>query len=345
MKRTHVLLVFAVLAAAIFLIMQPVDAKMLLKIPCDQPPGEPNYKNWMVFEQAVESLSQGEIQVEVHPSAALGTTESATEAGKMGLFKVWQGDEGIVGAYAPFMVWMIPYVFADEMVMYKWFQSDHFQKINEQMAKDIGIRTLAGAPYGNYCFFNKQREIKKLEDLKGLKFRIMPNSQIMGKTYEGLGLSPTPVAWTELYTGMKTGVIDGLSHALFVFPQQKLYEIGKYLTLDFSFAGANTVMVNEKWWQSLSDRHRAIIQQAANMGSLVEMGASTYDNRVSAIGELEKAGVKVTVLDPKEKARIREAAQEAAIGYIEKEVGSRQAVDDMLKAVAEIEIELGIPQN
>ncbi len=341
MKKISMVLTIFAFAAFSMGLVQPADAKMLLKIPCDQPPGGPNYKNWMVFEQVVESLSQGEIQVEVHPSAALGTTESATEAGKMGIFKVWQGDEGIVGAYAPFMVWMIPYVFSDEMVMYKWFQSDHFQKINEQMAKDIGIRTLAGAPYGNYCFFNKKREIKKLEDLKGLKFRIMPNSQIMGKTYEGLGLSPTPVAWTELYTSMKTGVLDGLSHALFVFPQQKLYEVGRYLTLDFSFAGANTVMVNEKWWQKQSPKYKAIFQRAATMSSLAEMGASTYDNRVSALGEIEKAGVKVTVLDPKEKARIKEAGQKAAIVYIEKEVG-RQAVDDMLKAVAEIEKELGI---
>lgn len=341
MKRSYVWLgLIGVLVMALCL-SQPAAAGMLLKVPCDQPPGEPNYKNWKVFEQVVESLSQGEIQVEVHPSAALGTTESATEAGKMGLFKVWQGDEGIVGAYAPFMVWMIPYVFSDEMVMYKWFQSDHFKKINEQMAKDIGIRILAGAPYGNYCFFNKQREIKKLEDLKGLKFRIMPNSQIMGKTYEGLGLSPTPVAWTELYTGMKTGVIDGLSHALFVFPQQKLYEVGKYLTLDFSFAGANTVMVNENWWKQQPERYKAIFQEAANLGTLVEMGASTYDNRVTALGELEKHGVKVTVLDPKEKLRIKEAAQKAAIAYIEQEVGE-QAVDDMLSAVAQIEKQLGM---
>ena len=338
MKKVSVFLALFVLVA---FSMGTASAKMLLKIPSDQPPGEPNYKNWMVFEQVVESLSQGEIQVEIHPSAALGTTESATEAGKMGLFKVWQGDEGIVGAYSPFMVWMIPYVFADEMVMYKWFQSEHFQKINEQMAKDIGIRTLAGAPYGNYCFFNKQREIKKLEDLKGLKFRIMPNSQIMGKTYEGLGLSPTPVAWTELYTGMKTGVIDGLSHALYVFPMQKLYEIGKFLTLDFSFAGANTVMVNEKWWQQQPENYKSIFQQAANMGTLAEMGDSTYVNRVTALGELEKAGVKVSTLAPEEKARIREAGQKAALEYIEKEVG-KQAIDDMLEAVAAIEKELGI---
>lgn len=341
MKKFSMLITIIALSAFSLGLVQPATAKMLLKIPCDQPPGGPNYKNWMVFEQAVESLSQGEIQVEVHPSAALGTTESATEAGKMGIFKVWQGDEGIVGAYSPFMVWMIPYVFTDEMVMYKWFQSDHFQKINEQMAKDIGIRTLAGAPYGNYCFFNKQREIKKLEDLKGLKFRIMPNSQIMGKTYEGLGLSPTPVAWTELYTSLKTGVLDGLSHALFVFPQQKLYEVGKYLSLDFSFAGANTVMVNEKWWQKQPARYKSIIQRAATMSSLAEMGASTYDNRVTSLGEIKKAGVKVSVLDPKEKARIKEAGQKAAIAYIEKEVG-KQAVEDMLKAVAEIEKELGI---
>jgi len=341
MKKVSMFFTLFALVAFSLGLVQPAGAGMVLKVPCDQPPGEPNYKNWKVFEQVVESLSQGEIQVEVHPSAALGTTESATEAGKMGIFKVWQGDEGIVGAYAPFMVWMIPYVFTDEMVMYKWFKSDHFQKINEQMAKDIGIRKLAGAPYGNYCFFNKQREVKRLEDLKGLKFRIMPNSQIMGKTYEGLGLSPTPVAWTELYTSMKTGVLDGLSHALFVFPQQKLYEIGKYLTLDFSFAGANTVMVNEKWWKKQTPKHRAIFQQAANMGSLVEMGASTYDNRVLALGEIKKAGVKVTVLDPKEKARIKKAAQTAAIAYIEKEVG-RKAVDDMLKAVDDIEKELGM---
>ncbi len=118
------------------------------------------------------------------------------------------------------------------------------------MAKDMGVRVLAAAPYGFYNFINKKRPVNKIEDLDGLKLRTLPNSQLTIKTWEALGASATPVSWAEIYTAIKTGVIDGLGHTLTIMVDQRYYEVAKNVTLDMSMGCANLYLVNEKFFFS-----------------------------------------------------------------------------------------------
>ena len=180
--------------------------------------------------------------------------------------------------------------------MKKFFESSVFEEINNKMAKDLGVRVLAAAPYGFYNFINKTRPIKSLEDMKGLKLRTLPNSQLTIKTWSALGASATPVPWAEIYTSIKTGVIDGLGHTLTIMVDQKYYEVAKYVTLDMSMGCANLYLVNEKWYQSLSNSDKSIIKRGSEMGAAAEFGIATYRNRVLSINTLKENGAEVTTL-------------------------------------------------
>ncbi len=342
MKKTFklrtILTTLAVLAFVFSLAGLAPEAvgKTLLKVPTDSPPEFPNTKAWEVFKQYVESNSGGEFEVKIYHSAQLGDSQKIMEATKMGVYKIAQHDNGICGAYAPMSVWQIPYLFADEVVCREYFKSKAFQEINERMAKDLELRILGATPYGFYCFLNKKRPITKLEDLKGLKFRSLPGSEIEIVTMKALGISPTPTGWNEIYTSLKTGVIDGLPHALIVHKIAKFYEVAKYLTVDFSFTGASTYQVNEKWWQSLSKEQQNIIQRGVDLGVEVESGGSIYNNRVPVLKELADAGVKINYLSPTEKARIKKVAQKAATEFLAKKVG-QESIDKTMHAIEAIE--------
>jgi TRAP-type C4-dicarboxylate transport system substrate-binding protein len=277
--------------------------------------------------------------VDIYPSSQLGDSEKLLESLKLGIHQIAQGDESITGAYDPMLIWFTPYLFPDELVMKKFFESDTFEEINNQMAKDLGLRVLAASPYGFYNFINKTRPIKKLEDMKGLKLRTLPNSQLTIKTWESLGASATPVPWAEIYTSIKTGVIDGLGHTLTIMVDQKYYEVAKYVTLDMSMGCANLYLVNEKWYQSLSDEEKRIIKKGAQMGAAAEFGIATYRNRAVAIDTLKKNGVEVVSLTAEEKARFKKAAHDAVIPWVKEKSGA-ELVDKVLKAIDDIEKEL-----
>ena len=258
---------------------------------------------------------------------------------KLGIQQVAQGDESICGAYNPMLVWQTPYLFPDELVLKKFFESKFFAELNDKMAKDMGIRILAAAPYGFYNFINKQRAIKKLEDMAGLKLRTLPNSQLTIKTWGALKAAATPVSWGEIYTSINTGVIDGLGHTLGIMVDQKYYEVAKFITLDNSMACANLYLVNDKWYQSLPEAQRKILREGAQIGAAAEFGIASYRNRVLAINKLKEAGAEIITLSEAERERFKKAAQEVAIPWIKEQAGA-ELVDKALATIKDIENEL-----
>ncbi len=330
---------FSILLLLIILMLVPVSvaAKTYhLKIGCLESPDGPNTLGWKTFEQYVESASGGRINVDIYPSSQLGDSEKLLEGLKLGIHKMAQGDESITGAYDPMMIWFTPYLFQDEFVMKKFFESRTFEELSNMMAKDLGVRPLGVAPYGFYNFINKKRAVHRIEDLDGLKLRTLPNSQLTIKTWEALGAAATPVSWAEIYTAIKTGVIDGLGHTLTIMVDQRYYEVAKNVTLDMSMGCANLYLINEKFYQSLPKDLQMVLKKGSQMAAATEFGIATYRNRVVSIDTLKNNGVKVVSLSAAEKARLKKAAHDAVMPWITEKVGEKMAAQ-VLETIAAIE--------
>ena len=308
-------------------------AELSLQIGTIESPEGANSQGWQAFEQYVEAASGGEIDIELLHSGQLGDTEKLLEGAMLGINPMVQGDETITGAYAPMMTWFTPYLFADEYVMKAFFESDTFAELNDAMAADLGVRALAASPYGFYNFINKTRPIATLEDLDGLKLRTLPSSQLTIKAWEGLGASATPVSWGEIYTSIKTGVIDGLGHTIGIMVDQKYYEVAKNVTLDNSIGVVNFYLVNEAFWQGLTDEQRAVLRRGAQIGAATEFGIAAYRNRVEGLEVLRENGVDVRPISTAERDRLKQAAQDAVLPWMREQVDP--AIVD--KVVAEVD--------
>lgn len=326
------------LAGLMALAAPALAEEMTLQIGTIESPTGANSLGWQAFEQYVEASS--DIDIELLHSGQLGDTEKLLESTMLGINKMAQGDETLTGAYAPMMTWFTPYLFADEFVMKEFFASDTFAELNDAMATELGVRALAASPYGFYNFINKTRPIENLEDMDGLKLRTLPSSQLTIKAWEGLGAAATPVSWGEIYTSIKTGVIDGLGHTIGIMVDQKYYEVAKNVTLDNSIGVVNFYLVNETFWQSLSDEDRAVLTRGAQIGAAAEFGIAAYRNRVEGLATLAENGVDIRPISRAERNRLREAAQTNVLPWMQEQVDPA-LIEKVFAEVEAIEARLG----
>ncbi len=108
----------------------------------------------------------------------------------------------------------------------------------------------------------KSKEVKKVEDLKGLKIRVIQTPTYI-RTFELLGASPTPMPFGEVYTSLQTGVLDGWEHDAPTMASAKMYEVTKYLARTEHLYGVNMLMANGKKVESLPADIRKALEEAA----------------------------------------------------------------------------------
>jgi tripartite ATP-independent transporter DctP family solute receptor len=302
-------------------------------------PGSAHDDNWHVFANYVNGTSGGRLKVEVYPGGQLGSdSRQLFESVKLGVNSIGQGDEGAMASfYPPLMILAIPYMVPNEKVAQLFYDSPFFEKLNQGLIKQQGVRMLSAASFGFRCFTNNQHPIKTAADLKGIKMRVQQNPLYMTMV-RSMGGSPTPISWGELYSALQQGVVDGQENPLGVIYDFKFYEVQKYATVDNHVLGTNMILANEKWFQGLPQDLKTILLTGAKMGAITEHGKRMYEARVSAIEELRKKGMEVYVPTPAEVETFRKASQGPVVEWLAKQPGVGQAmIDEAFKTVKDLE--------
>ena len=227
-------------------------------------PDDAHTKAMMVFKLELERLGEGNIDVELYHSGQLFTQEAAQTATMRGtLDMVYTGPNWIADRVPKWSMFAMPYVFKNYNHMTNFFNSDAAKPLYDEVAQKIGMRPL-GAFYLGTRELNLRdvgRVVRTPADMKGVKLR-MPGSatwQYMGKL---LGANPTPLSFTEVYMGLKTGTVDGQDNPLPTDKNAKFYEVTKYIILTNHYVNPVMPTMNEKKWQSLGPDVQAKVMQA-----------------------------------------------------------------------------------
>jgi len=296
-----------------------------------------------VFKNYVESSSGGTIDVHIFPAGQLGDAKSMLEQVKKGIIQSCASVPSgmIAGSYYPdFNIFDIPYLFRSNAVAWRVLEpkSKFFQELANSTAKYAGIRPLGFFIEGRRHFTNNVREIRKPEDLKGLKIRTMevPAHQQMMKA---MGAIPTPVSWLELYSALQTGVVNGQENPIGNITYLKAYEVQKYLTLDGHLTLLNTWVVNEQWFKGLTNNQREIIKEAAEVATLVNRGYAELRD-TTGIKELKDKGMKIYSPTNQELAAFKAATQPTVVKFIEKSVKDPAWIKRIQKEVKTAEADL-----
>jgi TRAP-type transport system periplasmic protein len=294
-----------------------------------------NTKGFEAFKAYCEGASGGDIKTDLYPANQLGSLDELFEGVKTGVYQICQGDETITGFYDPMLVLSIPYLFPNEYVVMKFFESPFFKGLSDGFTKKTGVRILGMTTYGFRCFSNNKRPIKSLDDMKGLKIRVQQNP-IMIELVKSLGGSPTPISWGELYSALQQGVVEGQENPPGLIYDSKFYEVQKYLTMDEHVLAFNIYYANDKWFQSLPENIKNIFITGARLGADVEYGLRVYDNKVSIVKELGKKGMQVYIPPQSLKDTFKSKSQKPVLDWLRKKIDPK-IVDQAIKTVADIE--------
>lgn len=240
------------------------EAKITLTWSSVSVPDDAHTKAMNVFKEELEKLTDGEIEVEVFHSGQLFTQEGQQGAIRKGTLDMCYTGPNWLAEFIPYLsMFAAAYTFKDYEHMSKTFNGEIGKEMFEDVANQIGVRPL-GAFYLGTRQLNLRdigREVTTPADMKGVKLR-MPNTPtwlFMGKA---LGANPTPLSFTEVYMGLKTGTIDGQDNPLPTDKNAKFYEVTKYIILTDHFINPVFPTINEKKWQSLSPELQEKVYQA-----------------------------------------------------------------------------------
>ena len=202
------------------------------------------------FKPYVEEKSNGRISVEVYCNSVLGGDRQLYESLQVNTVQASFGPTSVLANFEPnYSIVDAPFLFKDKPTAYAALDGE----FGAMLAKNLPGKGMRLLGYGENAFRNistSVRPVTKLEDMKGLKIRVM-EAPVYIDTIKALGGNPTPMAFSELYTALQQGTVDGQDNGVVLTYTSKLYEVLKYYTFTEHCYAANAYVFSEEFLKSL----------------------------------------------------------------------------------------------
>lgn len=269
------------------------------------------------FKSKVEELSGGQIFIDVQYSGVLGAEQDVLDTMMGGGNTI---DMARISAFAlttyggeKSSLLSLPYTFADRAHFWNFAESDLAQEfLNESSENGSGVKGLFYGEEGFRHFFTT-KEVADMEDLAGMKLRVS-NDPIMNGLVESLGASPTVVAFTELYSALQTGVVDGAEQPIANYKSNAFPEVANNLILDGHTLGAVQIIITDDKWAELTEEQQGWIIEAGKYAQ-AQNKANSESKENEVLEQLKADGCNVVEVADKTKW------QEAVAGVITDNVG------------------------
>ncbi|MBR1455563.1 MAG: DctP family TRAP transporter solute-binding subunit [Oscillospiraceae bacterium] len=241
----------------------------------------------------LEELSGGRLKLEVFDSSSLFSQDDELPATIKGNASMCYTDGSWLATYMPSAsMFSAGYMFTDLDHMNAVMNGEIGQEFFEQVAEEVGVRCLCCYYIGSRCINLRSSEpVMTPADLKGVKLR-MPNSEAWLMLGKALGADPVPVAFSELYTALSTGVVDGQDNPLTSTEEGKFYEVTGSISITNHQIGALWPCINEELWEEMGEELQGYLLQAFEEG--VEYNNNLILEKENSLIEFfESEGLKV----------------------------------------------------
>ncbi|NRF71608.1 TRAP transporter substrate-binding protein [Aquincola sp. S2] len=300
----HMLLKTLLAAVALAAAAHATAQTRTIKFANQNAKGHPVVLGMEKFAEIVEAKSGGKLKVNVFPGGALGSDQANVSALQGGTLEMASMNSGIFASIVKdFEIYDFPFLFATpkeaDAVVDGPFGSSLHKKL-----EDRGIVGLAYYELGFRQITNSKRPITKVEDVAGLKLRVIPNP-INVDWVSALGANPTPLPFPELYAALEQKAVDGQENPVATINGAKLYEVQKYMTLTNHQYNPQSVVISKKFWDTLSADEKKLVQDAA-LESARHQRELSRSAAAGILDNLKKAGMQVSELPPAELAKLRE---------------------------------------
>lgn len=315
MKRTMTL-ILAVMMTLSLLSFCAVSAnaasqefpKMKFQIAHGDPTTDNNnyHKLAVLFSQKVTAATNGAITFEILGNNQLGNEFAYTEGMLMGTIDMAiLTSNGFSDLHKQTGFYDIPFLFESDDEANAYMLSDVNKAVTDTYPDQLGLHVLGWGEGGFRCTFNNGISVKSMADYKGLKLR-MPGTASFTRSFSALGANPTPMAYSETFTGLSQGAIDGILLPILTGYSGRYHEVCKYLTVDKSFYNALCVAISSIAWEKLTpELQRIFISCAEEAGK--EQIKFVQSNEQGAINAMREHGT--VVVEDFDTTGIREVLQ------------------------------------
>ena len=283
---------------------QPIVVRFSHVVTVDTPKGSAAIK----FKQLAEERSKGRVKVEVYPNSQLykdGEELESLQRGAVQMLAPSVSKFGPIGA-REFEVFDLPYLFPNVEAVNRVTDGEIGRKLFAKL-EPKGIKGLAYWDNG-FKQMSANRPVRKLQDFQGLKVRVQ-SSKVIAATFRQIGALPQVMSFSEVYSALQQGVIDGTENTVSNFYTQKMHEVQKHLTLSDHGYILYAVIVNKKFWDGLPADVRSMLEQAMKEATIYERGIAQKDNE-GALAAVKAAGTTEIYTLP---AQERQAWQQAML--------------------------------
>lgn len=279
-----------------------------------------DYVGLIAFKQYVEATSKGRVEVSIYPSgqfcASVPECISNLQQGVLEMFPSTAGGTG--SFFGPAQVLDIPYLFNSDQQAICVLNGPILERIRETvLSKDLNLRLIGISNTGGWRnFATTSKPIFGPNDLVGQKIRTTA-AEIQQELVRSLGANPTPISWSELYTALATGVVEGSKNGIQDIISAKLEEHLKYIVLDGHSYMATLWWFSEPVWQTLpTDIQQIIIAGFGKQQAAANHLVAAQETHSYAI--FERAGGQIYRPNDQEKQAFKYASSGIRQWFIDK---------------------------
>ena len=213
------------------------------------------------FAKRLEELSHGRIKVRVYPNAQLGGDKTVLRKMKFNAVQMAAPTfSKFTGLVPQLGLFDLPFLFKDENHLHKVLDGKVGQKLMDMVTKK-GYVALAYWDNGFKELTDDKRPLIKPDDCKGLKFRVM-SSKVLIEQFKALGAIPVVLPFSEVYSALEQGVVDGEENTISNIYTKKFYEVQKYMTISNHGYLGYLVVMSKKFWKRLPADLKADVKEA-----------------------------------------------------------------------------------
>ncbi|WP_026431769.1 TRAP transporter substrate-binding protein [Paracidovorax oryzae] len=245
--------------------------------------------------ERLKALSGGKHSIKVYSSGALGNEKDAIEQAKIGALQMVRINIGAMNNICPeTVVPTMPFLFRSVEHLHKVLDGP----VGEEILKACERQGFVGLAYydsGARSMFTAKKPVRKFEDMKGMKVRVQ-QSDLWVSMLEAMGANATPMPMGEVYTGLKTGLIDAAENNYPTYESSRSFEVAKYYTKTEHSMAPEMLLFSKRAWDRLSPQEQGWIRQAAKE-SVPYMRKQWAEREVKSLATVKAGGAEIIEID------------------------------------------------
>lgn len=293
MQHHQKLVAGAAIALTTLLGATDLSAQTSFRVAVGDAAGSAQHELGKKFVEELEARTDGAYTAELFLNGQLGSEQNTINDASMGLLDMSLLAINNITPFSPSVgVFTLPYVIRNVDEAEMLINSEVAQELVDNTIRDAGVRIIGWTYTGCRRLTNSQKPVSTVEDLEGLVIRV-PKNEIMIDSYNAWGINPTPMAWSETFTALQQGVVDGQDNPYLTIHSMKFYEVQKYITDICYVFSIEPLVIGEGLFQSLDPETQEALL-AAGQAATEHSAQFLRDSEAAIREDLIAKGMEIT---------------------------------------------------